>query len=170
MKSGGGGGGAVVALGIVALGAAGAGVYVATKGDEAAEPTPDPRPTPGGPGIGDVSFRLSWTGAADLDLHVQEPNGNVINFITPTSTTGGRLDIDSNESCRASNAPVENIFWPTGQAPRGQYVYWVFYFDQCNDASAKTFTVEVRRGATVVETQTGTLGLKSQSRSFAYVY
>ena len=168
-SGGGGGGGALIALGVVGLGAAGAAVYVAQKGGEA-EPTPDPRPTPGGPGIGDVSFRLRWTGPADLDLHVQEPNGNVINFLNPMSTTGGRLDVDSNAGCTPSTAPVENIFWPTGQAPRGTYLFSVFYFDQCNDGTAKPFTLEVRRGSNIVETQTGTVSPKQQSRQFAYVY
>lgn len=171
-SGGGGGGGALIALGIVALGAAGAGAYVATQKDKEnqAQPTPAARPTPGGPGIGDLSFRLSWTGTADLDLFVQEPNGNVISYQSPMSSTGGRLDIDSNVLCQAANNPVENVFWPTGQAPRGQYLYWVVYFAQCGDSTSKPFTLQVRRGNTVVETQTGTLAPNQQSRQFPHVY
>ena len=169
-SGGGGGGGALVALAVVAAGAAGAGAYVASQKDKEEEKTPDPRPTPGGPGIGDISFRLSWTGSADLDLHVQEPNGNVISFQSPTSSTGGRLDVDSNVNCITSNVPVENVFWPTGQAPRGTYQYWVRYFLQCGDATSKAFTLQVRRGATVVETQTGTVAPNQESRRFGYQY
>jgi hypothetical protein len=72
-------------------------------------------------GTGDIQITLRWDSSADLDLHVTEPNGTEIWYSDkgPTST-GGRLDVDSNVGCEEDGS-VENVFWPVGQAPEGQY-------------------------------------------------
>ena len=72
-------------------------------------------------GTGDIQITLRWQSSADLDLHVTEPNGTEIWYSDkgPTST-GGRLDVDSNVNCE-ENGSVENVYWPVGQAPEGQF-------------------------------------------------
>jgi hypothetical protein len=45
----------------------------------------------------------------------------------------------------------ENIFWPRGKGPRGEYQYFAVYY-QGHDA--KTVVMEVRRGEEVIQTQT----------------
>ncbi|MCP4658831.1 MAG: hypothetical protein GY856_25755, partial [bacterium] len=37
------------------------------------------------PGIGDIAFRLRWQGSADLDLHVEDPDGGHVSFFTAHS-------------------------------------------------------------------------------------
>jgi hypothetical protein len=73
-------------------------------------------------GTGDIQITLRWESSADLDLHVTEPNGTEIWYSDkgPTST-GGRLDVDSNVGCEEDGS-VENVFWPEGQAPEGQFL------------------------------------------------
>ncbi len=56
----------------------------------------------------------------DVDLHVVTPSGEFINFRTRRSRCGGELDVDANVQPETTE-PVENIFWPTGGAPRGKY-------------------------------------------------
>jgi hypothetical protein len=89
---------------------------------------------PGEPelGTGDVQMTLRWNSTADLDLSVVDPTGAQIDYANPTSPSGGQLDVDSNFDCAtASAAGVENVFWPTGAAPDGQYVITVTYFNVC---------------------------------------
>jgi hypothetical protein len=76
-------------------------------------------------GTGDVQLTLNWESTADLDLEVTEPDGTTIYFSSPgPSATGGQLDVDSNVGC-ADDGSVENIFWPTGEAPAGSYTVTV---------------------------------------------
>lgn len=53
-----------------------------------------------------------WDNCNDLDLAVEEPNGNMINYISETSAvSGGMLDIDKNAASCKEFSPVENIQW-----------------------------------------------------------
>ena len=76
-------------------------------------------------GTGDVQLTLEWESAADLDLAVVEPDGTETYFSNKgPSPSGGQLDVDSNISCEDDDGvpgAVENIFWPTGDAPSGTY-------------------------------------------------
>jgi hypothetical protein len=105
----------------------------------------NPTPTDEVPlGTGDVQITLRWGDKADLDLHVIDPNGEEISYSNPSSTSGGRLDRDANVDCsEATNSPVENIFWPSGEAPNGSYVVKVVYFNPCGDSDVSDFTVNV---------------------------
>lgn len=77
-------------------------------------------------GTGDVAFRLLWSGQSDLDLYVEDPHGKRIFFGNRESSSGGRLDIDCNAAPdRMCANPIENVYWPTGEAPTGEYIYWV---------------------------------------------
>lgn len=87
-------------------------------------------------GTGDVQVTLRWGSTADLDLSVTDPTGATVDFQTRTSSTGGSLDVDSNADCStATSSPVENVFWPTGSAPDGEYVVTVTYYNVCGEAT-----------------------------------
>jgi hypothetical protein len=66
----------------------------------------------------DATLRVSlaWFNSDDLDIHVLEPSGNVINF----SNKDGKLDVDMNAGGPSSREPVENVQW-TGRVPDGRY-------------------------------------------------
>jgi hypothetical protein len=82
-------------------------------------------------GSGDVKITLSFDRVHDLDLHVVEPNGEEIFFENNGSATGGQLDLDSGEHCQPSAANSENIFWPPGEAPTGEYRVSVVNYEHC---------------------------------------
>ncbi|MBM3994552.1 MAG: hypothetical protein FJ303_10435 [Planctomycetes bacterium] len=84
---------------------------------------------------GDVQISLYWTSKNDLDLHVICPSGEKIWYDHKNSRCGGALDVDRNarESLATMNA-VENVFWPTGKAPRGKYKVYVDFFGQHHNA------------------------------------
>jgi hypothetical protein len=105
-------------------------------------------------GTGDVKVTLSFDRLHDLDLHVVEPNGDEIFYDHPMSETGGQLDLDSGSQCMTTSANAENIFWPPGGAPAGDYRVFVQNYQQCS-AGDITFTVRVAYDS-VVNTYTGT--------------
>jgi hypothetical protein len=108
-------------------------------------------------GTGDVQVTLRWSSAADLDLHVIEPDGTEIYYGDKGPTaTGGRLDVDSNVGCE-QEASVENVFWPQGQMPEGPYRVEVngFSVDGCGSGDF-TLTAEVQ-GEQVLD-ESGTVG------------
>ena len=89
---------------------------------------------PGQPslGRGDVQATLRWSSLADLDLSVTDPTGATISYRAKGSPSGGQLDVDANNSCSTqSSSPVENVFWPLGAAPAGQYTVTVTYYAPC---------------------------------------
>ena len=85
-------------------------------------------------GNGDVQVSVSWTGASDVDLHVYDPSGEEVYFGNPAAVSGGRLDLDSNAGCSIDNVNNENIVWPVGGAPHGQYRVVVDYWSDCSVA------------------------------------
>jgi len=93
-------------------------------------------------GTGDVKITLSWDRLHDLDLRVIEPNGEEIRYTNAASRTGGQLDLDSGANCAQSAANSENIFWPSGGGPAGQYVVTVHNYQQCS-AGAIDYTVRI---------------------------
>jgi hypothetical protein len=108
-------------------------------------------------GTGDVQVTLRWASPADIDLHVTEPDGTEIWYGDkgPTST-GGQLDVDSNVGCN-QEASVENVFWPTGQAPSGTYTVEVngFQVDGCGSGA---YTVSAKVRGEVVLLESGSVG------------
>jgi hypothetical protein len=106
-------------------------------------------------GTGDVQVTLHWTGEADLDLHVVDPAGEEIYSGHMFSNSGGMLDGDVNWPCGPGPAPVENVFWPRGGAPSGEYRVLVHYYRDCKDQGPVDWTVMVRVNGNVVATQSG---------------
>jgi hypothetical protein len=123
-------------------------------------------------GTGDVQVTATWDAASDVDLHVQEPNGNEVFWQAPTSSTGGALDLDSNPGCVIDNRNAENIRWPAGQAPSGTYTVRLHYFDDCGVGQTNFVVTVNNSGDTQVFTgsfvgngpQDGTSGGKGQGR------
>jgi hypothetical protein len=108
-------------------------------------------------GTGDVQVTLRWSSAADVDLHVTDPGGEEISYSTTTSSSGGQLDVDANGGCGSTTTtPVENIFWPEGTAPEGEYQVEVVGFSDC-DAGDADYTLTIRVGGEVVLEESGTI-------------
>jgi len=78
---------------------------------------------------GDVQVSLGWNNKNDLDLHVITPAGEHIFYGHRQSKCNGMLDVDMNVVYgSASSRPIENVFWPTGQAPAGRYKIYVNHY------------------------------------------
>jgi hypothetical protein len=115
-------------------------------GEVPAESTPPMREAPKELGTGDVQVTLRWNSNTDLDLHVVDPDGAEIYYYEPSSSSGGQLDVDANADCAPNEMmrnPVENIFWPFGEAPVGTYQVFVDYYADCGNVGATSFTVRV---------------------------
>lgn len=96
---------------------------------------------------GVVRITLEWWSTADLDLHVTDPSGCEVYWDNERCPSGGELDVDANADCSdMTTTPVENIIWPEGQAPEGEYLIWVNHYDKCSsphDAEPFRLTIEV---------------------------
>jgi hypothetical protein len=77
---------------------------------------------------GQIQISLAWDSYDDLDLHVLDPNNEVIWWRNKRSRSGGVLDVDMNVHA-TSLRPVENIFWGAGSAPRGKFRVKVVCFN-----------------------------------------
>jgi hypothetical protein len=99
-------------------------------------------------GTGDVQVTLSWDADSDVDLHVVDPAGEEVFYAHRRSASGGELDLDSNAGCEIDGVRNENITWPTGRAPRGQYTVRVDYWSSCGVAQTN-YTVRVNNSGSV---------------------
>ena len=106
---------------------------------------------------GDVRVSLMWNNYNDLDIHVIAPSREEIYYSHRQSRCGGELDVDMNAGGPESNTPVENIYWPKGGAPGGEYRVIVQNYAYHRAKGRTTdFTVEVfNRGE--VSQYTGTI-------------
>ena len=94
---------------------------------------------------GDVQISLAWNNVNDLDLHVVAPSGATISYQSRQSRCHGMLDVDMNASPdRRSRRPVENIFWPTGQAPRGAFIVLVHHYKNHGGVDPTSYQVIVK--------------------------
>jgi hypothetical protein len=123
-------------------------------------------------GSGDVQVTLLWTSGDDVDLHVVDPTGFELSYVTaraPTqSPSGGQLDHDDTAGCgSAPTTHVENIFWPRGGAPSGTYQAYVQTYSSCGQPASFELRITVRDR--VVYDQTSSLppgGSESPRQSF----
>ncbi len=130
-----------------------------------AEPTPAPTPEPTVTlGTGDVQVTLRWSTDTDLDLHVIDPSGSEISFGARSSATGGQLDVDDVPEPGDTGPHVENIFWPDGGAPAGDYQAWVEHYS----GSPSSYRLIVRRNGERIHTEEGTLGPGEESPRFSF--
>lgn len=89
-------------------------------------------------------FRISlaWNNYDDLDIHVKEPSGNVINFYNK----GGKLDVDMNAGSGRTREPVENVSFK--QPADGKYEVSVNQYSQ-RETSDVGFTIEVENNGAI---------------------
>jgi hypothetical protein len=101
-------------------------------------------------GTGDIAFRLLWEGLSDLDVFVQDPAGGCISFAGRESPSGGILDVDCNAGTgRVCRHPIENVYWPPGAAPAGDYVFWVHAHSLIPAESPLAFELQLYLGTEV---------------------
>jgi hypothetical protein len=122
-------------------------------------------------GTGDVQVTLRWTSLDDLDLAVTDPSGETAFFANPSIPSGGQLDVDSNAGCMSQfQNPVENIFWPPGNAPQGNYTASVTLFTRCNgDRAPIPFELSISLDGET-QTQTGTVSDEAPSQVFEFSF
>lgn len=113
-------------------------------------------------GTGDVQATLRWSGDADLDLHVIDPDGVEIYYDAARSPSGGTLDVDMVPDCGATGDNVENVFWPEGESIPGVYQAFVVHYDS-SCASSASFQLELKVDGQVVATDSGTLAVGESS-------
>lgn len=86
-------------------------------------------------GSGSLQISLTWNTTADLDLWVEEPDGNRIWYVSKvSSTTGGELDVDDIDGFGPENVFYEDL------PPAGDYVVKVDHF---SGASPTGYTVTI---------------------------
>ncbi|GAB4371801.1 MAG: hypothetical protein Kow00121_13570 [Elainellaceae cyanobacterium] len=119
-------------------------------------------------GTGDIQVTLRWSTTDDLDLAVTDPSGDVVAYYNAAIASGGQLDVDANAGCAEQNAtPIENIFWPPGQAPEGNYTVAVNLFSRCQGSGPVDFTLTLLvQGNT--ETLTGTVDEQNPVATFPF--
>lgn len=104
---------------------------------------------------GAFSVTLRWEGAADLNLFVRLPDGQIVSWSNPTVENGAQLQIDSNTGCTTPTAqPVEHIVRPGADLPAGDYTVWVWYQNVCGPRLPAPFSLEIRTRDTVLLTLT----------------
>jgi len=119
--------------------------------DEENSPEPEPTPVPE-PHTGDVQILLGWNDINDLDICCVDPFGEKIDYKHKESNSGGRLDVDMNAGEPFSSAPIENIYWPTGGAPNGNYkVYLTFFKRNSVNISSSNYKIMVKYNDKVEE-------------------
>lgn len=109
---------------------------------EAAEAAPVPDQVLLGAGI---EVRLTWTGAADLDLEVRDPLGQTLFWNSRSTENGGGFGFDANGLCEViSENPEETATWQPGFLPTGSYEIIVYYEQACDALTATVpFRVDV---------------------------
>lgn len=92
-----------------------------------------------------INVRLSWTGAADLNLEVRDPTGQTLFWNSRTTDNGGGFGFDANGLCAViSESPQESATWQPGFLPTGSYEIIVYYEQACNPLTASVpFSIDV---------------------------
>jgi hypothetical protein len=114
-------------------------------------------------GTGDVQATLRWTGDADLDLHVVDPEGVEIYFDNARSPSGGTLDVDMVPDCGDSTNKVENVFWPEGGSIPGVYQAYVEHYEGSSCGGSASYQLELKIDGEVAASDSGTLSVGEQS-------
>lgn len=107
--------------------------------------------------------QLSWSGPADLDLHVKSPLGDEVHSWEPRTSSGGRLDGDCNARPESTcEDPSETIAWSTAAAPIGTYEARVRLVNLHSASTPVTFRVRVFCRQRLVVTHHGSLAALSE--------
>lgn len=98
-----------------------------------------------GGSIGEVTVTLIWQTVDDLDLHLQEPSGEVIYFEHKVSRAGGELDVDKNAGDEVVGSPIENIYY-SETPPSGKYRVFVHFYGDKSSQAAVPYRVYITIG------------------------
>ena len=92
-----------------------------------------------------IDVRLTWNGAADLNLEVRDPTGQALHWNSRTTTNGGVFGFDANGLCQViSGAPEESAIWQPGFLSTGSYEVIVYYEQACDTLTGTApFQLEV---------------------------
>ncbi len=101
----------------------------------------------------DLILKLTWTGDADLDLSVEEPNGGICSFENPFTTAGGAYTHDG-YGPKAANCFEEYI---AASALSGDYVVRVSVLD--GDVVGRRATLTIRRYVGTPDESTKTISI-----------
>jgi hypothetical protein len=105
-------------------------------------------------GTGQLQVSLSWDQPNDVDLHLVEPNGEEIYYVTDYSSNGGVLDLDSNPGCYIDGVQNENITYSdesTVQA--GTYTVRIDLYDGCDVTAQTNYIVTARLNGQLIAQQ-----------------
>lgn len=94
---------------------------------------------------GQVTVSLLWKSSDRLDLFVTSPGGDTVSYMSPSTASGGRMDVNKTRDS-ATGYVVENIYW--NRAASGKYVVRVNVSEK-NESGATEFRVRVVSGGTV---------------------
>lgn len=97
---------------------------------------------------GDVQVSIGWNSIDDIDLHVEYQTSQwgigAINWMNRLDFRGGCLDVDMNANFyQVTNKPVENIFWPKGSSPKGQFFVGIHNFRNWSGQRSVPVTIVV---------------------------
>lgn len=108
-------------------------------------------------GTGKLQISCSWDRPNDIDLHLEEPNGQEIYFGDDISDNGGFLDVDSNAGCTIDNINSENItYGDTAIVENGNYTVRVDLYSNCEVPSNTNVIVTARYDGQIINPTTGT--------------
>ncbi len=104
---------------------------------------------------GALQFALNWNRPNDMDLHVIEPNGEIVFYGNPSSSTGGALDLDSNAGCSIDGVNNENVIWDVDLAPEGEYQVGVNLWSACDVQEDTEWRLTILADGVPVQTVSG---------------
>jgi hypothetical protein len=117
-------------------------------------------------GQGDMQATLTWNSAADVDLHVIEPSGTHVYYVSRNGLTA-RLDVDD-----IDGFGPENIFVTTGTAVPGIYQVYIVHYTG-NTPTTATVAITLNAGTpnaqTALFTRVTSLGAPSVGFNVANV-
>ena len=88
----------------------------------------------------------------------RDPYGDEIYHDNKHVSSGGELDVDANYPCSdLTSSPLENVYWPYGGAPSGEYEVYVNYYRDCTGQGTVSYRVTVRTDDTILDTLSGNI-------------
>ncbi|HEV7783905.1 MAG TPA: hypothetical protein VGQ28_01135 [Thermoanaerobaculia bacterium] len=65
---------------------------------------------------------------------------------------------------------MENVYWPVGRAPEGNYTFWAELFQDQHIPKPVPFTLDVLLGDTVIHSEKGFVGPGARTSSLRLRY
>lgn len=94
--------------------------------------------------IGDLEIKCDWDNPVDIDLLVEEPNGEVIYYNNPISDNYGFLNRDSNPFCWLDSLNSESIIYDELSAiEEGEYKVMTRFLSSCDIADTTHYSVSI---------------------------